>query len=743
MASKKMSPDELKTILSAEKATASAVLNSAELAGERSDAMDYYYGRMEKDMPSAEGRSKAVSTDVADTIEGLMPALMDIFCGSDEVVRFEPVGPEDEEAAQQETDYVNYVFMQQNPGFLTLYSFIKDALLQKNGIVKIWWEDKDNERRETYYDQPDDAFAMLAMQILQSNGDMQIIEHTQKADDQGQVTHDVTVLTTQKVSQARVMPIPPEEFGISKMARSIRDANYCFHEVTTKTESDLIEEGYDADQVKSLDAYIQATNIETISRDSVYESQRVASPAAPNSGSRLVRVTEHYIRLDYENNGKAQLYRVTTGGERGEILRRDGVEDIEPCDMIPFASCTPIPVTHRFWGRSLADAVMDIQRIKTALLRGKLDNLYLHNNPRVEVAESFAGPNTLDDLLVSRPGGIVRTKQPGGLNWQVVPDISGSIYPALEYWDSAREMRTGVTRQGQGIDANALQNQSATAVNQVFTMAQARMKLIARVIAETGVKDIFSLLHALICKHGSKAQTVRLRNKWVQVDPRQWRTRNDMTINVGIGNGGKAEQFAQMMAIANIQKEMLAGGKAHLVDDTKLYNTAEQIVRLSGHKNAQAFFNDPSETNPDGSPKHPPQPPPPDPAMVKVQADIQMKQQELQMKQQEIVAGAEIEKQSDQRKAQIEAVQAQADIETQNRKAEAEMAQAQQKFELERELKILDFQLKREMQMAELEMRREQHQQALQAGVYKAVQTAEAHEHKMEQMRESKSGDSD
>ena len=729
MADKKMPVDELKTILSAEKASASAVLNSAELAGERSDAIDYYYGRMDKDMPAAEGRSRAVSTDVADTVEGLLPALMDIFCGSDEVVRFEPVGPEDEEAAQQETDYVNYVYMQQNPGFMTTYAFVKDALLQKNGIVKVWWEDRDIERRETYYDQPDEAFMMLAMQVLQSDGAMQIVEHSQRTDEQGQITHDVTVMTSEKVSQARVLGVPPEEFGISKMARTIRDANYCFHEITTKTEADLIEEGFDAEQVKSLDSYVQATSIETIARDSVYESQRVASPAAPNSGTRLVRLTEHYIRMDYEGTGKACLYRVYTGGERGEILRRDGQEDIEPFDEIPFASATPIPVTHRFWGRSLADAVMDIQRIKTALVRGKLDNLYLHNNPRVEVSESFAGPNTLDDLLVSRPGGIVRTKQPGGLNWQVVPDISGSVYQALEYWDSAREMRTGVTRQGQGIDANALQNQSATAVNQIFTMAQARMKLIARVIAETGIKDIFALLHAVIRKHGGKAQTVRLRNKWVQVDPRAWRTRYDMTINVGLGTGGKSEQFAQMMMIANVQKEMLSGGKANLVDDAKLYNTAEHLARIAGHKNARAFFNDPNEKNPDGSPKYPPPQPPEDPKV----AQIRMQ--------------AQLDAAADQRKAEIEKTQAVADIETQNRKTQAEMAQTERDFQLKKELALMQFQLEAEKMRLEEARKEREHQQkmqqqeaahmaAMQAGVYRAVQNAEAHEHRMEQMRE-------
>ncbi len=175
----KMSSLELKSMLASEKADAMAAMSAAQLAEDRADAMDYYNGDMSKDMPAQDGRSRTVSTDVADAVEGMLPSLMDIFAGSDEVVRFEPVGPEDEEAAQQETDYVNHVFMQQNPGFMTLYSFVKDALLQKNGIVKVWWEEREEEQRETYYDLSEDQFAMLSMAVQMSDGAMKIVAHTE------------------------------------------------------------------------------------------------------------------------------------------------------------------------------------------------------------------------------------------------------------------------------------------------------------------------------------------------------------------------------------------------------------------------------------------------------------------------------------------------------------------------------------------------------------------------------------
>jgi hypothetical protein len=556
--------------------------------------------------------------------------------------------------------------------------------------------------------------------------------------------HDVTVLSTKKYACAKVMGVPPEEFGIEKNARNIRDCNYAFHDIVTKTEGQLISEGFDQAQVKALASWTGATNLETTARDAVFEHESASTGA--NSSSRIVPITEHYIRMDYEGNNKPSLYMVITGMQQGEILRKtvekDGKDETEDCvypiDMIPFAAATPVPVTHRFFGRSIADVVMDIQRIKTAMVRGALDNLYLHNAPRPVVSEAHAGVNTIDDLLTVRQGAPIRVKQPGGIEWQEVPDITGSIYPMLQYMDATREIRTGMSNQSQGIDANALQNQSATAVAQVFSASQMRMKLIARILAE-GVKDIFSLLHATIRKHGQEAATVRLRNQWVQVDPREWKTRNDMTIHVGLGTGDKAQQYAQVMGLANFQKELLMGGKGHMVPDAQLFNTASELVKLTGHKNPDKFFADPSAKNPDGSLKNPPQPPAPPEA-------VQVAQIKAQGDQQKMGVQAQLDEKADQRKAQIEGVQAQADIAAQNKKTEAEMIQSQQEFQLKKELAILEFELQRQLETAKLEMQREmhqqtlhqnaqQHQQAMAAGVFKVAAGAEQHDQKMEQMK--------
>jgi len=721
---------ELRSLVAALHQDALTATNASKLSKARSDASAYYLGEMSADMPTAAGRSSAVSMDVADTIEGMMPQLMEIFAGSDEVVKFDPVGPEDVDAAQQETDYVNHVFMNQNPGFLVLYSFIKDALLSKVGIVKVWWETREEEQRETYYDKTDDEFALIA-----SDPDVEVIEHSARPADQPSeenseaqapandgyqkkprndphplapvaqiagalglpqpMLHDVTVVMKRTYAQAKVLGVPPEEFGIERNARNIKDCNYCFHKVVDRTVAQLITQGYDAEQCRRLPTYRAWSNVEEINRDTVDEHANAGNDAYDDS-SRTVAITEHYVRMDYEGNGKPCLYRVVSGGDGGEgvILKLDGKPDVQEWDSIPFAAITPVIVTHRFWGRSVADIVMDIQRIKTALFRGLLDNMYMVTNPRVEVSKTHSTDDTLDDLLVSRPNGIIRVSQPGGINWQVVPSIGQSVYPALEYMDTTREWRTGVTKQGQGVDANALQNQSATAVAQAFSASQAKVQLIAKIFAETGVKDLFWLLHGLIKKHADKAATVRLRNQWVTVDPREWKSREDLTVEVGLGTGGKQQKLAAMMQIAALQEKVLVNGLTNLVTTENLYNTAKEITKVLGKPNTDTFFTDP-KTQPAPQPK-------PDPKMQELQLKAQLETQKAQQ-------NAELQRVQAKRQAQLEREQMQADLVTQRQKTEQEMAIARQRFDLERQLKIEEFQMKRE----EHQMTREKHNQAL------------------------------
>jgi hypothetical protein len=519
--------------------------------------------------------------------------------------------------------------------------------------------------------------------------------------------HDVTVVKRTKYGCARVMAVPPEEFGIARRARTLLEADYCFHAVR-KAEHQLIAEGFDPEQVRALPSEGGDDDPEAAARSSVDESAEASEGL--NRSARMIEITEHYIRLDYEGDGRARLYRVVTGGgSDGEILRRRRSPDerkrnpgspgsaalhpgygnagdddsnetfeqaIEEVDLMPFAAMTPFPVPHRFTGRSAADQVVDIQKIKTALMRTLLDNAYASNMPRPIVSENGAGDNTLDDLLTWRHGAPIRVRGPiaDAITWTQVPPIGAQLYPLMEYLDATREWRTGVTRQGQGIDANALVNQSATAVNQMFTAAQARVKLIARIFAETGIRDLFALLHHVIRKHDGRENTVRLRNRWVTVSPREWRTRENMTINVGLGTGGKQQQLANFLLIASAQEKAALQPQLAMVARAHIYESAKELCKLVGYKNADRFFADPAET--------PSSQAAPNPKLEEMRARIGLEQ-----------------------------LQAESELALEQRKAEAAAAADAHKLQLElalkREQMAAEMALRREQMLAELALERE------------------------------------
>ena len=692
----KIKPAELRTMLASERGAALSTLKALKLADDRTTAMNYYMGDMREDMPSLEGRSHAVSSDVYDAIEGLMPDLMEVFFGSDEIVRFEPTNAQDVEKAQQETDYVNHVFCTQNPGFMIMYTFVKDALLSKTGLVKCWWDEDETEERESFFNQSDDQYAMIVAQ-----DDIEVVAHSQRPDEnakkliaqqylkisqaaqaQGQqappippnlpepMIHDVTIKVTKNSECVRIEPIPPEEFGISRYARSIKEATYMFHEVV-KTQADLINQGFDEDQINELPTYNALGNQEEFTRDTVDEHLLSVGGGdeEANKAIRPIRVTEHYVVMDYDGTGAAK-YRVTAGGEDGELLYREvedddakgegtssyGQEDtdeqpdgaakqradagqgeketggsqkkksyelaIERLDFWPLASLTPIPITHRFFGRSIADVAKDIQQIKTALIRATLDNQYIANNPQKVLVESGASDNTVDDLLTSRIGGIIRIKTQGALTVMEHPSNAQETLPLIGYFDQRLEQRTGVSKQGQGLDPDALQNQSATAAHLMSTAAQSRTRLIARILAETGIKDMFYIMHAIIRKYGSKPQTVKLRNKWVTVDPRDFKPRNEMTVEVGLGSGGRAAAMAIQMAILGVQKEFVQAGMTNVVTAENLYNSVKDLTRIAGKKDIDAYFTDPKNA--------PPAPQKPDPDAVKAEASAKADQARAQ-----------------------------------------------------------------------------------------------------------------
>lgn len=579
-----MDSTELKSIIQSEINDAAGYIGG-DLSDQRTKAMEYYLG--EKFGNEEDGRSQVVSRDVADTIEWMKPSLLKTFAASDQAVRFDPEGPEDEEQAEQESDYCNYVFYKENEGFLILYTWINDALLQKNGIVKIIWDDSEEVTREAYRCLDDDEFMKLM-----NDEELEPIEHSEynKAIEvmgpqgpvmQEMLVHDVVFRRTRKKGKVSILPVPPEEFLINRdhNSLSVKDAAFVAHKVDRRI-SDLIEDGYDRATVEALPSD-DSTSDTTEAQARRNLSDEYTSSTRNDKSMRKVKVYECYIRVDYDGDGIAELRKVTYVGN--EIL------DNEECDRIPFEAITPVILSHKFHGLSVHDLISDIQLIKSTLMRGMLDNLYLTNNPMKEVAE---GTN-LDDLATNRPGGWVRTKIPGLVNTLDVPFVAGQSFPMLEYLDRVRQQRTGVSENMMGQNQSLLAD-TAHGIERLMTAAESRIELIARIFAETGIKGMFRQIHELLQKHQDKAKVIKLRNKWVSIDPREWRTRMNMSSKVGLGTGDRQKLSMTMEGIMMQQEKLMAGGGAGiLVTQKNIYNAINDYAKYNGLNDAQAYFTDP------------------------------------------------------------------------------------------------------------------------------------------------------
>lgn len=587
------------------------------LSKERATLMDYYLGKPFGN--EEDGRSAVVSTDVADTIESILPSLLKMFVGSDEIGEFNPVGPEDEEAARQETEFTNFCITQQNHSFTTFYSWFKDALLQKNGYVKYWWDQRDEKRKETYEGLSDDEFAMLlqdpTIEPIQHHAypdpiASQMMQHMpiQGMPAQVPMLHDVVVQITHPVGYVCIEPVPPEEILVAARSRSvnIKDVPFVQHR-TRKSISAIRAMGYDVSEDIG-DEDDQINNLEYLARRSPEESVFSFSTVVGEGVSREVLLKETWIRYDFDGDGIAELRRILQVG--ATVLENEEVEEINLCCL------SPILMPHKHFGRSVAELVADIQLIKSTLLRQQLDNLYLSNTPRIGVNTENNSVN-LDDVLTHRAGGLIRVKgNPAEhLMPMSVPNVAAQAMPMMEYLQAMMENRTGITRYNQGLDSNSL-NKTASGISQIMTAAMEKQLLIARCFAETGVKDLFRSVHGVLRRHSSKPQTVKLRNQWVTVDPRSWKTRYDMTVSVGLGTGNKQEQTQQLMMILNAQKEAMQIGAT---TPEKIYNALVELTKNAGFKNPDKFWQNPAQAQP--------QPPQPDPkietAKINAQADIQ------------------------------------------------------------------------------------------------------------------------
>jgi len=646
-----MSNEKLKAILENEIEDAIGYLET-ETTDERQQALEYYlrepYGN------EVEGKSQIVTGEVAEVVDGALPQLMRLFASGDNVVSFEPVNDGDQPFAKQATEYVNWVFNKDNDGFLVMHNWFKDALLQKVGIVKAYWEDKIDVKKESYKNLTDDE-----LMIIMQDPEVEVVEQettiiqeavfdemTGMEVSPAIVSHNVKLKKTTNNGKVVVENVPPEEFLISKRARTIADSPFTAHR-KMMTRSELVAMGYDEELVESL----PTGDALEFSPERIARYTRGEQPMDMDSDDesmQLVEVFECYLKVDMDDDDIAEYRRVVYAGH--EILEE------HECDYNPFHSLCPIPIPHKFYGQSLADRAMDLQLIKSTVVRQMLDNLYLTNNYRVGAVE---GQVNLDDLLTSTAGGVVRLKNPAAIVPMTVQSSAGQSFPMLEYLDAIQAKRTGVSDTQQGLDPNLLQNVTATAVSAMSAASTGKLELIARIFAETGVTSLFRGILHLLCKYQDKARVVRINGEFIPFDPREWKTNYNVNINVGLGTGQRQEQLATMQMILAKQEEIITnyGLSNPLVNIKQYRDTLAKFIHMAGFKDSTEFIN---EITPEMNEMlSQPQPEKVDPNTQAAQVLAQVEREKAQLKAQTDAAKLELEREQMQLKAKKDALELQ------------------------------------------------------------------------------------
>jgi hypothetical protein len=686
----KLTDDELRGIC--EQELTNAVAFSTDLSEERAKALDYYLG--EPLGNEVDGRSQVRTREVLDTVEWVLASLMRIFADAKNICLFEPHGPEDEEAAQQESDAVEQVFWRENRGFYNLYAFLKDGLLTKNAVLKVWWNDTPERERETYKNLNEYELAQLM-----EDENLEVI--STDVNDDG--TFNLQAWYTKSKGRIEMEPCPPEEFGVSRDARSPypEDSVFSFHR-TRVTKGELVAQGYDRKFVEGLpSSRVDVLTTERLARRNLSD-EREDFDYSDHWSLHRVWVTECYLKIDADGDGEHELMCVKLAGQDSNYATGSILMEKYEVDRVPFVVWAPVLRTHTFYGLSMADMVMDIQEIVTSLTRQMLDSTYLANNGRTAVNERV----NLDDLLTSRPGGIVRVEgyDPPANSLLPIPQqpVPAQSFEMLERLDEMRKGRTGVGDETGALDADALAKVNTGVAALAFDAARSKIELIARVAAEVGLRPLFLRIHELLRKHGEgKKIALRTRNGWVETRPQEWRERSDMVVQVGVGKVSRERRIIALGEVLNRQQAAIeAGGLGVVLTPDNLYRGFSDYARELGVEES-LYFTDPK--------KQKPKPPTPDyqAGMLQVQqgaVDAQMQRNQVELykaKAQERMQQLEAQQRLQEQRLNME-------LETQRAKLEAakqghEIDSDIQRLDLEKKIKDAEIRLEHAQQLAKAE----------------------------------------
>ena len=647
-------------------------------------ATDYYLGKPYGNEVS--GKSSVTTREVAEAVDGALPQLLKIFTQSVDVVEFTPQNDGDAMVAENVTSYVNHIFNKDNAGAILMHNWFWDALVNKVGIVKAYWDVREDANEETYFNLSQDELAMLMQEPSVEIVEKEEIEGEAVPVGQDQMTGEplmqnrpstfnVKLKKTVDASRVKIENVSTTEFMIERHADCIDDARFVAQRKML-TRSDLVSMGYDKDIIAEL----STDNDVGLGEDGKEYNPVSADINNTDPSQDLIAYYECYIDIG-DKDGLAKKHRICYASKT--------ILSDEEIDYVPFYSLCPFPIPHQFYGQSMADRTMELQFIKSTITRQMLDNLYLTNNSRVGAVE---GQVNLDDLLNSTAGGIIRMKNPNAIVPMQVQSSASQSFPMLEYLDQIQSKRTGVNDLAQGIDANVLQNVSATAVATMTAQSQGKLELIARVFSDTGIKELMSGILHLVCKYQNQPREIKIAGKPMMLDPREWTNKYNVQVNVGLGNGTGDEKVAMLQMILAKQEQILQqyGVSNPLVTLKQYRETLAKFINASGFKDDAQFMNEID-----------------DKAMQQImQADAQADKTPPEVKAAQAIAQAEMEKakmkaQTDMAAQQLKMQELQAKVEQEQK--ELQLQQQQQQLDADRQM--LDIETERAKLEADIQLR--------------------------------------
>jgi hypothetical protein len=579
---KQMSEDDIQSIVS--DAVSQAIdFVEGEISEDRIKAQRYFDG--EVDIGEEEGRSKIVATKVRDTVRAIKPSLMRVFLSSENPVEYVPTSQEDVVSADQATKYAHYRFQELN-GYTLLNDAIHDALVKKTGILKAYWEDTTEATIHTYSNLTEEE-----MSDIVNDDDVTVIEQSTEmkmsVDEFGMNVetprYELKISHTKESGKMMIESVPPEEFFVDRNAKSVKDAYVVAHKTEMRV-GDLVAMGYDFDKVSELSG--NSTD-DTFSDSEAFERNGYSEDGEEQSkdpSMKLVEVTEAYMKIDVYGTGQAIMHRFILGGGNQDLL------DFEPWGEVPFAVFEIDPEPHTFYGRSIADLIMNDQDSSTAMLRGMMDNVALTNSPTIDVVD---GQVNMDDVLNNEIGAIRRVKTQGAITVNAIPFVAGQTLSAMQYLDDEIQVKTGVTKASMGLDPDALSNTTATAAQLTAQQGAGQVEVIARNIAEGGMKRLFKLMLSLLVENSCEETMMRLNGNYVPIDPRSWNTAMDVTVNVGLGTGQEEQKYAALNQTLQTQMQIWQayGPTNGLVTMTGMRNTLADMLVISGVRNTDRYYN--------------------------------------------------------------------------------------------------------------------------------------------------------